>query len=236
MEPVYRRHSTSTVRRSQLAGNTNTTTYKQGLLKRTLLCFLLFALCLFIKFAPEENAKPAQNAIKLMLKTETDFRNMPTELREWVQSLLPGEEVKDLKEGDVLIDPVKPVDAPITSPFGLRTHPTSGTESFHYGVDLGAPEGEKIKSIADGEVVEAGENPDYGNYLAIRHSESIYSLYAHCSQVLPSAGDRVTAGQVIATVGATGNATGPHLHLEIRNGETWLNPSDFLDFEEAKND
>ena len=204
--------------------------------KQTLLCLLIFGICLFINAAPEAGFKPAKNALQLILNTQTDFRKIPSDLRQWLFSLLPGEEERSMEENQVLTKLVKPVDAPVTSPFGLRTHPTSGVETFHYGIDLGAPEGEKILCAAAGEVVEAGESPDYGNYLVVRHSDTIYTLYAHCLEVLPQAGDTVTAGQAIATVGATGNVTGPHLHFEIRNGETWLNPADFLDFGEVTHD
>ena len=235
MEPVYRRRSVEvTPRRSPSSATSKP--WKQTLVKQTLLCLLLLGICLFINATPESSFTPAKNALQLILNTQTDFKKIPSDLRQWFLSILPGEEARSMEENQVLTKLVKPVDAPITSHFGLRTHPTSGIETFHYGVDLGAEEGEKILCVAPGEVVEAGESPDYGNYLVVRHSETIYTLYAHCLEVLPQTGDTVTAGQTIATVGATGNVTGPHLHFEIRNGETWLNPSDFLEFGEVTDD
>lgn len=118
---------------------------------------------------------------------------------------------------------VKPVEATISSDYGARTHPISGKKSFHFGIDLAAPKGTAIGSLADGTVRETG-NGSYGNYLIVDHAEGFSTLYAHCDKVLAQKGDKVTAGKEIAKVGATGNATGNHLHLEVwRDGKT-LNP------------
>ncbi|MGE4548692.1 MAG: M23 family metallopeptidase [Intestinibacillus sp.] len=118
---------------------------------------------------------------------------------------------------------VQPVLATLTSTFGQRTHPITGKTSFHYGLDLAAPEGTPIDSLADGTVRETGDG-SYGNYIIVDHADGFSTLYAHCSKLLAKKGEEVKAGQKIAEVGATGNATGNHLHLEVwRNGKA-LNP------------
>ena len=107
-------------------------------------------------------------------------------------------------------------DLPVTSNFGWRVHPISGEYKFHSGVDLGYPYGTGILALFDGVVVDAGNFGDgYGNQVLIyEQADDTFTRYAHCSEVHVSAGEAVQAGQMIAAVGSTGNATGPHLHLE----------------------
>ena len=120
-----------------------------------------------------------------------------------------------------------PVEGSKTSDYGERTHPISGQKSFHYGLDIGAPEGTPITAFAAGTVRETGSNT-YGNYVILDHTEGFSTLYAHCSRIDVKEGDRVACGQKIAEVGATGNATGNHLHLEVwRDGKT-LNPAYYV--------
>ena len=118
---------------------------------------------------------------------------------------------------------VQAVDFPVTSPFGWRIHPISGEWKFHAGVDLGYEYGAYIGAIFDGQVVFAGNlNDGYGNQVLLYHAAiDAYTRYAHCSQLHVTAGEFVTAGQIIAQVGSTGYSTGPHLHLEyiIRDGD-----------------
>lgn len=84
-----------------------------------------------------------------------------------------------------------------------------------------------IGAFADGTVREIGES-DYGNYLIVDHDDGFSTLYAHCSSISAAVGDEVKCGEEIARVGQTGNATGPHLHLEIWKDGAALDPSDYL--------
>jgi len=86
----------------------------------------------------------------------------------------------------------------------------------HKGVDLSAPMGTDIFAAMDGEVVASGRQKQYGNFVAIDHGNGVVTLYAHCNRNFVEAGDIVRRGQKIAEVGRTGNATGPHLHFELR--------------------
>ena len=112
---------------------------------------------------------------------------------------------------------------PVTSPFGWRNDPYTGAWKFHTGVDLGYAYGTAIPALFDGVVVSSGDFGDgYGNQVLLYHPQiDSYTRYAHCSILYVSAGDQVAAGQVIALVGSTGRATGPHLHLEYiaRDGD-----------------
>ncbi len=114
-----------------------------------------------------------------------------------------------------------PVDCTlITSEFGWRWHPVLNELRYHSGVDIGASAGQAIYAAADGEVIVSEYEDGYGNYVVLYHGDGTSTLYGHMSERLCSVGDYVSAGQVIGIVGATGYATGPHLHFEIRiNGD-----------------
>lgn len=114
-----------------------------------------------------------------------------------------------------------PVDgARITSVFGMRKHPVLGYTRAHQGVDFGAGTGTPILAAGDGVVLEAKRWGGYGNWLRIRHSGQWDTGYGHISRYAPGIrpGVRVRQGQVVAYVGSTGLASGPHLHYEV-----WLN-------------
>ena len=119
---------------------------------------------------------------------------------------------------------VCPLSGTMTSPFGWRADPVSGEERFHYGVDIAGAEGDSVACFADGSVGMVGESALLGNYVTVNHDLGFSTLYAHCSAIAVSAGQRVQKGEVIASVGATGNATGPHLHFEVHDGGQYLNP------------
>jgi murein DD-endopeptidase MepM/ murein hydrolase activator NlpD len=86
----------------------------------------------------------------------------------------------------------------------------------HTGQDFAAPVGTPVRAASIGVVVSAGPAGAYGNRLVIRHAGGIETWYCHLSSISARIGERVTAGDVVAKVGATGNTTGPHLHFEVR--------------------
>lgn len=120
-----------------------------------------------------------------------------------------------------------PTSGEVSSTFGSRISPTTGQPGFHYGLDIAADEGTVIGSFADGTVREIGES-SYGKYIIIDHADDFSTLYAHCSSISASVGDAVLCGEEIARVGQTGNATGPHLHLELWHAGTALDPQSYL--------
>ncbi len=117
-----------------------------------------------------------------------------------------------------------PIPGATSSGFGYRLHPIQDVVKFHYGTDFSADQGQEIHSFADGTVLLAEENDSYGKYIIIQHENGCQTLYAHCSELLVSAGDEVSIGQTVALVGSTGLATGPHLHFELKQDGTYLNP------------
>lgn len=123
------------------------------------------------------------------------------------------------------VSPVRPVNGgTVTSGFGYRVSPITGEYSLHKGVDIAAEEGSRVLAAYGGTVTEAGYNSVSGNYLIIKHSESLFTTYNHCKILLAAKGEKVKAGSIVALVGDTGYATGPHLHFEINLNGSYINP------------
>jgi murein DD-endopeptidase MepM/ murein hydrolase activator NlpD len=117
-----------------------------------------------------------------------------------------------------------PAQGPITSYFGYRYHPILHFTRFHAGVDIGAGWGAPIVAAGDGRVIGAGWSGGYGREVEIAHGGGITSIYGHMSEIVAQPGSFVRAGQLIGYVGSSGLSTGPHLHFEIRQGGTPVNP------------
>lgn len=116
----------------------------------------------------------------------------------------------------------------ISSEFGPRIDPFNQKESFHSGLDFQSPHGTPIIATADGLVLKANWDSNYGRILILDHREGYLSRYAHAQEIYVKEGDYVKRNQLIATVGTSGRSTGPHLHYEvIKNGEA-INPKEML--------
>ncbi len=120
---------------------------------------------------------------------------------------------------------IKPVTGTITSRFASMSRVRT---SVHKGLDIGAPQGTTIKAAAGGKVVYDGVNGGWGNLVVISHGNGVQTYYAHCSKIYVSLGQKVSQGEKIAAVGETGNATGPHLHLEVRINGVAYNPQNYV--------
>lgn len=131
-------------------------------------------------------------------------------------------------------DPIAPgYSWTLTSPFGYRTHPISGTVKLHTGIDMGASGGTPILASMEGKVVYAGWYGGYGNFTTIQHNKNgktFYTSYAHQSSIGVSTGQSVTKQTVIGRVGTTGSSTGNHLHFEIKTQQNsgYENPMNYI--------
>ena len=128
---------------------------------------------------------------------------------------------------------IRPTGGYISSRFGLRKHPIFKRRKMHNGMDFAAPRGYRIKAADSGYILFSGFKRGYGNVTIINHGwnkkkKKISSLYAHQWKILVRKGQFVKKGQLIGYVGSTGYSTGPHLHFEIRENGTPVNPSQYL--------
>ena len=116
----------------------------------------------------------------------------------------------------------------IASGFGMRRHPILGTMRMHTGIDIVAPNGALVKAADGGQIIQAGYDGGYGYSIVVYHGGGFATVYGHLSRILVAVGQNVSRGEVIGLVGATGWATGPHLHFEVRINGAAQNPLGFL--------
>ena len=116
----------------------------------------------------------------------------------------------------------------ITSPFGNRKSPTAGASSYHQGVDLDTGTGDRVYASRAGVVTVAGWGNAAGNYVQINHQDGFSSIYMHLSSYCVSAGQIVSAGELIGLTGATGITTGDHLHFGISYNGVYVNPCNYV--------
>ncbi len=113
----------------------------------------------------------------------------------------------------------------ISSVYGYRTSPITGRTEFHNGIDIPAPYGTEIYASNDGTVTIATTHYSYGKYIMIDHGGGYFTLYAHCSSLNVSVGQKVSQGQIIGKVGSTGYSTGNHLHFSMYEKSAAANPN-----------
>lgn len=170
----------------------------------------------------EESAEPIENE-KIEPNQETETLSVAEDSSSISQ---PATDAEIIKSNYSII---KPLSGTITSRFGNRNPTTPTVPKYHTGIDIAANTGTKFIAAMEGTVVQVSGIGDYGNHVKIQ-LDDVATLYAHCSVIYVKEGDWVTQGQEIGEVGSTGNATGPHLHFEIRKGDQFINPDDILSF------
>lgn len=130
------------------------------------------------------------------------------------------------KTSKKIISPVNSTN--YTSEFGYRLNPITNKVAFHTGLDIAAAQGTKIKAAYSGTVRKTGEDSRSGKYVILSHNDDMETLYCHCSAVLVTQGAVIRQGETIALVGSTGWSTGPHLHFEVKQNGTRLDPKKLL--------
>lgn len=182
------------------------------------------------KFGVSFTDDEKQKIITMFTKAIESQTLPPTALHNEIAELVKDDQTP-LSEGDFL-SPFHDLDwkSCVTSGYGKRTDPVTGKEqAAHTGIDLAAPHGTDIYPSKLGKVLFVRNDSDgYGNYLTVNHGSGYVTLYAHCSEILASEGDEVTADTVIARVGSTGKSTGDHCHFEIIIGGQPVNPKKYL--------
>ena len=113
--------------------------------------------------------------------------------------------------------------------FGKRIDKFSNIEYDHNGIDIAAPKGTKVLAVASGRIKETNYNSEYGNYIIIENDEEYETLYAHLDKINVKEGYSISQGEEIGTVGYTGNAVAPCLHLELHHNGEPVNPLNYID-------
>jgi murein DD-endopeptidase MepM/ murein hydrolase activator NlpD len=172
-----------------------------------------------------------QDLLRQVQDRKSDFQSELNALQ--VESGAVGEFIRQVQAGQTLGPRKKrtfkaPVGAPVSSGFGTRVHPILGEVRMHTGLDYAAGTGVAIKAAGRGVVIWAGPRGGYGNAVVLDHGRGLATLYAHQSRVNVTVGQRVNPGQVIGFVGQTGMSTGPHLHFEMRELGTPVDPMLYL--------
>ena len=131
----------------------------------------------------------------------------------------PSEGGDRVREEEGIPDFRMPVQAHVSSAYGIRQDPFTRDLRLHRGVDIAAPEGMEVHPACAGVVVSSGYEQGYGNTVVVRHPGGFETRYAHLNTLKVNAGDQIQLSGVLGTVGSTGHSTGPHLHFEVvRNG------------------
>lgn len=189
-----------------------------------------------------ENTGDAEEEEDTGQSEETQEAGAAANNNEAVQSFLMGQQIYSsyglpvnvsYDRPELGIVHTHPIVGTVSSGFGYRDHPLQGNVKFHYGTDIAADVGDTIASFADGTVTAVSNGTDSGLNVTIKHSDRISTRYCHCSEIFVSEGEVVAAGDIIAAVGATGNVTGPHLHLELKVNGTYVNSEYYLNFSYA---
>ena len=121
-----------------------------------------------------------------------------------------------------------PVKGVITSKYGMRIHPVTGNRSFHNGIDIRGKRGTSIVSPADGIVIDTGWQGALGRMVRIKTPSGHTLCFGHLNSIKCKIGQKLSRGQLLGTVGATGRATGPHLHFSVLYNGNYLNPVKYL--------
>lgn len=164
--------------------------------------------------------------MQMLEKMDEEEQKLQAELQAYLKALQEKENSKFV--GGKFMWPVPTTYTRVSSPYGGRTSPITGKWEFHNGIDIPAAYGTNIYASNSGKVTIATHHWSYGNYIMIDHGGGYATLYAHCSQLLVSVGDKVTRGDIIAKVGSTGSSTGNHLHFSLYENSAHTNPMKFF--------
>ena len=163
------------------------------------------------------------------IKVEDDEKNNVVENKPEISISSINEmeiDVLNLKSAYKFINPLKGI---VSSGFGARESEYQNVTGYHTGIDIAANSGTPIVASMQGIVELVSSEGDYGKHVKIR-CNNVYTLYAHCSKIFVKEGQIVAEGQKIASVGNTGNSTGPHLHFEIRVEDRFVDPARIIKF------
>ena len=176
-----------------------------------------------VKREKQLHASAVQELQRAQRELENKVRSLLEQKRRMAQKT-PGRKTPSYRGGAL----PWPTSGTVNSEYGMRVHPQFNTKLKHTGIDIAAPIGTPVISVAPGEVRFAGWLRGYGQVIIIDHGGNLTTVYAHLSRMDVREGQDVSQGQVIGGVGSTGVSTGSHLHFEVRVGGDARNPRDYL--------
>ena len=196
------------------------TTFGKTLKVQAITSLFLFAACVVIRIT---GYSKCTDAVKAILTVQTDI----PKVLESIYSRFTEENALET------VSPVSCMEAPssgeIVRGFGAQDAQKSG---FHYGVILSCNPQENILAASGGVVTEIATNQEYGTFAVVRHSEEITTLYGKLNEVFPDVGAEVSQGQPIGRAGGENNT----FYFELKRGETYLDPTEFISFGEKNHD
>lgn len=189
---------------------------------QVMISFFLLIFCIFLRLSPEDAFIKTKNSIRTILTTNSDVK------AEWQK--LKGRFKRE--EEIASYAPVSGMTAPTKGKIlkGFGAQDASETD-FHYGVVVSCNANENILAANEGEVTEVATNAEYGSFVIIQHSEEIATLYGNLNEIFPNVGEKIEKGQ---PVGRPEN--GESFYFELRRGETFLDPTEFITFGAADHD
>ena len=225
MQQIYRRRTASASGYiKKKSGSFKDESYKKHITKQAICCVLVFLSLMSVKTSEEKNMVFTANSVRYVVNNQTDIKKIFEDAKSFFSDKVLNKPI--LEE---TLSPLAELSLPVSGDIIKEFGDVNGTEEFHYGLDFSGEIGDKISCVADGQAEEIGFSEKYGNYILIQHSDKISSFYANCEKILPEVGDKIKAGQVIATIGNINNEA--YLHFEIREGDMSLDPTAFLDIE-----
>lgn len=183
---------------------------------QAIISLFLLIFCIFLRLSPESSFTKTKNSIHFILNTNSDIK---AEWQKWKDRFKREEKIASYA-------PVSGMTAPTTGKIlkGFGAQDASETD-FHYGIVLSCPANENILAANEGTVTEIATNAEYGSFVIIEHSEEIATLYGNLNEIFPNVGEKIEKGQ---PVGRPEN--GESFYFELRRGETFLDPTEFISF------
>lgn len=197
-------------------------TFGKTLKTQILVCVVIAAVLGGVSILPEGQFTKTKNAVKLILTHNTDIAEQINKIK---STFVAEENIESVSPVAEFINPAP--DGTVIAGFGVQD---AGKSGFHYGVDIKTMPQGNVLSAASGEVTEIATNEELGSYIIIKHSDEIFTTYAHLGEILPDVGEKVAAGKTIARVNDDNNT----IYFEIRRNDTYLDPAEFIDFGEQK--
>ena len=181
------------------------------------------------RYEPLEGYANSNMMIEMTKRTDKILKQLDIQSRSYDELIV---KVKNKEEMAICRPAIQPISNKelkhAASGYGMRLHPIWKTYIFHEGLDFAAPTGADIYATGDGKVIKAEYSGGYGKMVLVDHGFGYQTLYAHMNSIGVMVGSEVKRGQVIGTVGNTGDSTGPHLHYEVHKNGRHVNPIDYF--------